>query len=177
MMSEIKFACPHCNQHIACDSAYADLSIDCPSCGKPMVVPRLSGAEPKDSGMVVVASTSRAAPPVLSRPPVVKARTEEEWARRAGPSETGAEGAVTAWMGAALATLIIAAILRSHSMGSAVIFVWVIVGSIITGILLAKGGTKGVRGILKGFGLMLAAIIVLPLLALSILFIGCTACH
>jgi hypothetical protein len=81
-------------------------------------------------------------------------------------------------MGAALATIIIAAILRAHSAGSGVIFVWVIVGSIITGILLVRdSSTKGARGILKGVVLVVAAIIVLPLLAMSVLFIGCTACH
>ena len=177
MTRELKFACPHCNQHIACDTSYVGLAIDCPSCGKAMVVPRLTGAEAAHGGMVLVASTSRPAAPVLPAPPVVKAWTEGEWARRAGPAETGEDGRVTVWMGAGLATLIIAAILRAHSAGSGLIFVWVIAGSIITGILLAKGRTKGARGILKGFALMLAAIIVLPLLALSVLFIGCTACH
>ena len=177
MRSEIKFACPHCSQHIACDAGYVDLSIDCPSCGKPMVVPRLTGAEPKDSGMVVVASSSRVAPPVMLRPPVVKAWTEEEWGRRAGPTDDGNQGVPTASMGAALATIMIAVILRAHSAGSAVIFVWVIIGSIITGILLARGRTKGARGLLKGVAVVVGAIIVLPLLALSILFIGCTACR
>jgi len=177
MLSEIKFACPHCHQHIACDTAYADLSIDCPSCGKPMVMPRLTGAGPKDSGMVIVASTSRPAPPVLPRTPVVKAWTEEEWARRTGPAESSGEGPGTASLGAALATLIIAAILRAHSAGSGLIVAWLIVGSIITGILLAKGRAKGAGGVVKGFALVLGVIIVLPLLAMSVLFIGCTACH
>jgi len=41
-MNETKFACPHCSQHIACNSDYADMCIVCPSCGKPMTVPVLS---------------------------------------------------------------------------------------------------------------------------------------
>jgi hypothetical protein len=94
-----------------------------------------------------------------------------------GPADSGEEGPSTVSMGAALATLIIAVILRAHSVGSGLLVVWLIVGSIITGILLAKGRTKGARGILKGFALVLGVIILLPLLALSILFFGCTACH
>ena len=38
-MSEIKFACPHCRQHIACDENYGGLQISCPACRGPMLVP------------------------------------------------------------------------------------------------------------------------------------------
>src|SRR6185369_10462045 len=38
-MSEFKFACSGCGQHIACDDSYAGMSIQCPACQRPMVVP------------------------------------------------------------------------------------------------------------------------------------------
>ena len=38
-MSEFRFACPGCGQHIACDDSYAGMSIQCPACQRPMVVP------------------------------------------------------------------------------------------------------------------------------------------
>ena len=54
-MSEIKFACPHCSQHVACDRDYADMCVVCPSCGKPMEVPRLSAADqPQKADAILV---------------------------------------------------------------------------------------------------------------------------
>ncbi len=42
-MSEAKISCPHCNQHIALDDAWAGQTINCPVCQQPFVVP---GAPP-----------------------------------------------------------------------------------------------------------------------------------
>lgn len=41
-MREIKFACPHCSQHIACDEAYCGYQIRCPACEGGLIVPRLA---------------------------------------------------------------------------------------------------------------------------------------
>jgi hypothetical protein len=41
-MREIKFACPLCIQHIACDEAYCGYQIRCPSCDGGLIVPRLA---------------------------------------------------------------------------------------------------------------------------------------
>jgi DNA-directed RNA polymerase subunit RPC12/RpoP len=75
-MSEIKFACPHCSQHIACDEDYANAQIKCPGCGKPMTVPRLT---PHQAGSfpLVVASSPPPPRPWKNRPPQVW--TEVEW--------------------------------------------------------------------------------------------------
>lgn len=39
-MSEFKFSCPHCGQHIQCDISYSGAQINCPSCQKSIVVPQ-----------------------------------------------------------------------------------------------------------------------------------------
>ena len=78
-MSEIKFACPHCHQHIACASDYADLCIVCPSCGKPMVVPVLSASEATHPEMCVVASVPAPRQRFRSRVPILDPWTEEDW--------------------------------------------------------------------------------------------------
>jgi DNA-directed RNA polymerase subunit RPC12/RpoP len=39
-MSDIRFACFHCAQHIACDPSYAGNAIDCPACGTRIIVPK-----------------------------------------------------------------------------------------------------------------------------------------
>ena len=38
-MSELKFSCPHCQQHIQCDPGYAGMEIACPACNNQMLVP------------------------------------------------------------------------------------------------------------------------------------------
>jgi len=38
-MSELKFACPVCGQHITADSATSGTRIDCPTCFQKLVVP------------------------------------------------------------------------------------------------------------------------------------------
>jgi len=39
-MSELKFSCPNCNQHLSCDEGYAGRQISCPSCQSAVVVPQ-----------------------------------------------------------------------------------------------------------------------------------------
>ena len=86
-MSDIRFACPYCSQHIACDEDYADLAIDCPACGNSMVVPRLSAANSAHPDLLLLASPP--APKHVPAPPVqtVRAWTEREWAERSESSK------------------------------------------------------------------------------------------
>jgi outer membrane lipoprotein-sorting protein len=39
-MAEFKFSCPHCDQHILCDTDYAGAQINCPSCQQSIIVPQ-----------------------------------------------------------------------------------------------------------------------------------------
>src|SRR5690242_21488678 len=38
-MSELKFICPACNQHISCEKAYVGHKLPCPTCGAELRVP------------------------------------------------------------------------------------------------------------------------------------------
>jgi len=40
-MRDLKFACPHCEQHIKCDDSVAGQTIPCPACGEPVIVPAM----------------------------------------------------------------------------------------------------------------------------------------
>ena len=40
-MADIKFACPHCNQHITCDELWGGHQLQCPSCHGQLTVPAL----------------------------------------------------------------------------------------------------------------------------------------
>ena len=42
-MSEFKFACPVCGQHITCDSRTSGTQMECPTCFRKLVVPRANG--------------------------------------------------------------------------------------------------------------------------------------
>ena len=78
-MSEIKFACPHCAQHVACDSDYADMCIVCPGCGKPMLVPIMNATDDAHPKLVLVAATPAPRQKFRSRIPALDPWTEEEW--------------------------------------------------------------------------------------------------
>ncbi len=43
-MSEFKFNCPQCKQHIACDTTYVGAQINCPACGQAIIVPPMPPA-------------------------------------------------------------------------------------------------------------------------------------
>ena len=48
-MSDIKFACPQCQQHIQAEAGYSGMEIACPSCGGRMLVPQLATAQSSPS--------------------------------------------------------------------------------------------------------------------------------
>jgi len=54
-MSEFKFSCPECGQHILCDTSYSGAQIDCPICQKPIVVPPAKVARP--IGKILIAAS------------------------------------------------------------------------------------------------------------------------
>jgi hypothetical protein len=167
-MSEIKFACPHCGQHIVCDDGYGELSIDCPSCTGMMVVPRLSAAVAGHPSTVIVAST-----PSPKRPPTAPPQTFGTWPKE--ELEQTASGQLPPWLIGGLSTLIVAFVLRTNNVGIGLIVLWLLAGSVVSGILVAKGqgesNSTGYR-ILRGVCL---AIIIVPALGLGLLFFGCAA--
>jgi hypothetical protein len=54
-MSDLKFTCPSCGQHIQCDQDYANEKIPCPNCGSVVRVP-------VDAPIVTKAPTPEATP-------------------------------------------------------------------------------------------------------------------
>lgn len=68
-MSEVKFACPICGQHITCDAAKSGSHMPCPTCYRELVVPQAPSAT--GSKLILAASEvqSRPVPTGLSAPP------------------------------------------------------------------------------------------------------------
>ncbi|MFO1515235.1 MAG: hypothetical protein U1F83_20435 [Verrucomicrobiota bacterium] len=78
-MSEFKFACPVCGQHITCDSAGSGKQMDCPTCFRKLVVPQAKAAG--SSNLVLTAALVQSRPAtslssqtdfIASRPPAAK---------------------------------------------------------------------------------------------------------
>jgi hypothetical protein len=118
-MREVKFACPHCSQHIACDEGYCAYQIRCPSCEGGLIVPRLAafgfGAGTNLSLALPVATpVQRQATATLSR----AAWSAKEWERHV--AETGGLSTSPAWGGTMLLLLFFApallALLFANSM-------------------------------------------------------------
>lgn len=59
-MSEFKFACPICGQHIKCDATKSGTQMDCPTCFRKIVVP--SAPEGESSKLILTAAQAGARP-------------------------------------------------------------------------------------------------------------------
>ena len=75
-MSEHKFACPSCGQHLSCEETLAGARIDCPACFGVIVVPTPAPSNPSGLTLAKMASRPRRLYPV---PADTKPWTEEEW--------------------------------------------------------------------------------------------------
>lgn len=62
-MSEFKFACPVCGQHMAADSASTGMQIECPTCFQAIIVPRAPNSQSK-----YLLSATQAIKPQPSKP-------------------------------------------------------------------------------------------------------------
>lgn len=71
---DIRFACPHCAQHIAIDEAGAGLQVDCPGCQSPMTVPTPVQSAPVRTLPRLRTQTPVAEelPPPIAPPPVAQ---------------------------------------------------------------------------------------------------------
>jgi hypothetical protein len=177
MVNEIKFACPYCSQHIACDAGYRDFTIDCPACGNSMVVPHLQPSDPAHPAMVLVASPPGPARPDPAPIPLQSLRSAQEWAQRSrGLAQAAAEKTAPHWVLSFLAMLIVLFILRIHRSPPWLVISCLIAGTVLTGLLMAKHRKSAeAYSVLRGLGIAAAVCILIPVVALGILFIGCLA--
>lgn len=105
-MSEFKFACPVCGQHIKCDSSQAGKAMDCPTCFQKITVPQA----PTDADQKFILTGSKVQEKVVSMPGLAGPTL------RPTKSFPGALVVVLilCFMGAAAATIYWATIIRPH---------------------------------------------------------------
>src|SRR6266496_6076512 len=61
-MSEFKFACPVCGQHITCDSRTSGSQMECPTCFRKLIVPQPSAAGSPNLVLTASEVTNRPSP-------------------------------------------------------------------------------------------------------------------
>ncbi|MEK7781823.1 MAG: hypothetical protein AAB370_10035 [Verrucomicrobiota bacterium] len=61
-MSEFKFACPVCGQHITCDAGSSGTQMDCPTCFRKLVVPQAPASGSKNFVLTAAAAQTRKIP-------------------------------------------------------------------------------------------------------------------
>ena len=183
-MSEIKFACPHCGQHIACDRDYVDMCIVCPICGQPMEVPRLSAAEASHPDMCVVASIPQPKQRFTSRIPTIDLWKEDEWEERYRAAATPPQQ-TPVWLLSALGTVIAAALLKATLAPAWAIVLCLLAGTALSCVFVAKGQTvpeasaayPGAGAVVSVIVRIFLVLLAIPVVALGVLFVGCVACH
>jgi acetyl-CoA carboxylase beta subunit len=84
-MSEFKFSCPHCNQHLQCDEQFSGRQIQCPHCDHLIRIPAAPGKTAQfdpQSGMTWATHVApgNAAPPksAPANPPAGPAKPDQK---------------------------------------------------------------------------------------------------
>jgi len=73
-MSEFKFACPVCGQHITCDAASSGARMDCPTCFRQLIVPEAKAAGASPLVLTAALAQTRPATSVSSQTELLAAR-------------------------------------------------------------------------------------------------------
>jgi len=80
-MSEIKFACPHCDQHIACDESYGGRVLQCPACLAAMRIPPVAPVASPGPLRLAASAPGVGRTPLYPTGAALDPWTEEEWNR------------------------------------------------------------------------------------------------
>jgi len=176
MANDIKFGCPYCQQHIACDAGYRDFTIDCPACGNSLVVPHLTPSDPAHPAMVIVASSPAPARPEPAVVPLANLRSAQEWAQRSRQLAFAAEKTAPHWVLSFMGMLILLFILRIHHSPIWLLILCLVGGTGLSVLLMAKDRkSTEAYSLLRGLGIAAALCVLIPVIAVGILFIGCLA--
>jgi len=173
-MSEIKFACPHCSQHIACEDICCGESIDCPGCGREMFVPRQAAFIPLQEGKITVALPVASKERQYPRSAALDLWSEEEWERHASKMEVHQHPNLLPLWVFLLLPFFSAFILIRYRMGAVAVGIGFVLCALASGFYLAKIQQKpGVRMILMGGLYSFAALGVYVAMSFGLLFVGC----
>ena len=173
-MSEIKFACPHCFLHIACDDLYCGERIDCPGCGKELFIPPRSAFVPLQAGNMTLTLPVAFKERLYPRPAALDLWSEDDWRRHAEASEAHQQLRLWPLWVLLLLPFVMAFILLTHRGGVASMEYFFILCALLSGFYFAKiKGFSGPGMALVGLLCSFAMIFVYIILAFGLLFVGC----
>ena len=173
-MSEIKFACPHCSQHIACDDVYCGEQVDCPGCGRMLFVPPRATFIPLSAGNLTVTMPVAFKQPLYPRSSGLDVWTEESWEKHAAEVEPHQPPRMLPVWVLLLLPFVLAFILITHRGGLASIEYGFILCALLAGFYLAKiKQNSGAGMVLAGLVYSLGMLCVYAAMSFGLLFVGC----
>jgi hypothetical protein len=173
-MSEIRFVCPFCSQHLACDDVFCDERIICPACKKELLVPaREAFTPPRAGGLAMALPVASAGPPAIPAGGIAPL-AQNKWGERAShKGSTGAWRLLPLWILLFL-PFVLALIFVTHRGGLVSIEYVFILCAIAAGFYLAKIQNKaGAEFVLMGIVYSIAAFTFYGVVAGGLLFVGC----
>ena len=127
--------------------------------------------------MVIVASSTPSSPRPTQRIPLPAFLDETRLSEQFSQETEENPAMTTLWLGSLFGTLVLAFVLVGNGFGLKAAVACVVLGGVITGFLRAKGTRQpAAQALLSGLGFAVVLLVVAPVLALGILFVGCTAC-
>ena|SRR6267143_1895178 len=138
-MSEVKFSCPFCQQHVVCDESYCGARLDCPGCNQPIYVPGKSAFAPVATGKLtlslpVAAKAAGAAPSAVP----LDLWTEQEWERHTAEVTGESPYRTGLWLFLLLAPFPLALLLLSRGASPKLVGLCFIPFALGGGVLLAR---------------------------------------
>ncbi len=173
-MSEIKFACPHCSQHIACDDLYCGERIDCPGCGRVLFIPLQAAFNPPPAASLMPRTPvgfKQRQYPQSSR---LDVWTEESWEKHAAEVEPDQSPRMLPVWVLLFLPFVVGLILMTHRAGVVSIAYLFILCAIVSGLYLAKiKSNSGVGMILASLLYSFGMLCVYAVMSFGLLFVGC----
>ncbi len=173
-MIEIKFTCPHCSQHIACDDTCCGERIDCPGCGREIIIPQRAAFIPAIAGKMTLTPPVALKETRYPRSATLDPWTEEQWKEHASKFRSHQPLSLLPIWILLLLPYFLAFILLSHQIGFVPIKFCFMGCALLSGFYYAKikhysGAPLIGMGLLYSFAMLMTYII----LAVGLLFVGC----
>jgi hypothetical protein len=175
-MSDVKFACPYCSQHVLCDEIYCSEPIECPGCQREIFVPSRSTFVPLQMGNMTleVPIASKERPPI--RIQGVDVLSEKDWEERTSEGGLGKSASMLpVWILFLLPFVL--AFLLSTRRAPAMAFVYCFVFCAIAGgFYLATMRNDSVAArVVKGLVYAVVGLVCFAIIGVGLLFVGCLA--
>ncbi len=165
-MSEFKFACPECGQHIAAEESCGGTQIQCPTCQAAIFVPRVA---------VPIATPAPARPSLASPPPPLPPQPAPVSAPPGGPQVVYVQAPPQKFSGMAIAALVLALLTFPLNMFSPLVGFPLGLLSCIPAVFCGHAALGQIRGsrMLRGKGLAITGLVIGYLvLAVTLLAVG-----